>query len=183
MNYTDKKDALHLLNVLKTQYVISEDWEAKLYCGVTLKWDYSKRTCNLSIPNYVTDALKSFQHNTPSRPQNEPHPWVKKTYGQTVQLTEVEDSSALLYADGVNLIQRIIEKCYYYARAVDHTMLVALGALSTKTTLGIASQNVMEDVVHLLNYAATHPDASIQYHASGTVLHVDSDASYLSVRK
>ena len=107
--------------------MISEDWEAKLYCRVTLKWDYNKRACNLSMPNYVIDARKIFQHNTPSQPQHAPHPWVKSTYGKTVQLTEVEDASPLLDADGVNLIQRIIGKFYYYARAVDHTMLVALG--------------------------------------------------------
>ena len=51
---------------------------------------------------------KNYQHNTPSRLQHAPHPWVKPTYGQTVQLTEVEDSSPLLDADGVSLIQRII---------------------------------------------------------------------------
>jgi hypothetical protein len=32
----------------------------------------------------------------------------------------------------------------------------------------------------LLNYAATHPDAVLSYHASDMVLHVHSDASYLS---
>ena len=62
-------------------------------------------------------------------------------------------------------------------------MLVALVQLATKTTLGIVSQNVIKDVIHLLNYAATHPDTSIRYNASGTVLHVDNDSSYLSVRK
>ena len=34
-----------------------------------------------------------------------------------------------------------------------------------------------------LNYAATHPDTTICYHASGMSLHIDSDASYLSVTK
>ena len=32
-------------------------------------------------------------------------------------------------------------------------------------------------------YAATHPNVAIKYHASGMFSHVDSDASYLSVRK
>ena len=103
------------------------------------------------MPNYMTDVLKIFQHNNPIRPQHEPHSWVKPTYGQAVQLTEVEDSSPLLDADEVSLIQRIIGKFYYYARVVDHTILVALGELATKQTLGTVSQNVMEDVVHLLN--------------------------------
>jgi hypothetical protein len=38
----------------------------------------------------------------------------------------------------------------------------------------------MDALVHLLNYAATHPEAKIRYHASDMVLHIVSDASYLS---
>lgn len=41
----------------------------------------------------------------------------------------------------------------------------------------------MEGIVKLLNYAASHPDAQIQYRASDMVLWVDSDASYLSETK
>jgi hypothetical protein len=33
----------------------------------------------------------------------------------------------------------------------------------------------------LLDYLATHPDATIRYHASNMILHIHSDASYLSV--
>jgi hypothetical protein len=33
----------------------------------------------------------------------------------------------------------------------------------------------------LLDYLATHPDAAIRYHASYMILHIHSDASYLSV--
>jgi hypothetical protein len=33
----------------------------------------------------------------------------------------------------------------------------------------------------LLYYLATHPDATIRYHASDMILHIHSDASYLSV--
>jgi hypothetical protein len=33
----------------------------------------------------------------------------------------------------------------------------------------------------MLDYLATHPDATIQYHASDVILHIHSDASYLSV--
>jgi hypothetical protein len=35
----------------------------------------------------------------------------------------------------------------------------------------------------LLDYLATHPDAKIRFHASDMVLHLHSDASYLSVSK
>jgi hypothetical protein len=33
----------------------------------------------------------------------------------------------------------------------------------------------------MLDYLATHPDATLRYHASDMVLHIHSDASYLSV--
>jgi hypothetical protein len=33
----------------------------------------------------------------------------------------------------------------------------------------------------MLDYLATHPDATIRYHASDKILHIHSDASYLSV--
>jgi hypothetical protein len=32
-----------------------------------------------------------------------------------------------------------------------------------------------------LDYLTTHPDATIRYHASDMILHIHSDASYLSV--
>ena len=100
-----------------------------------------------------------------------------------IQLTEPEDTTDLLDAKEVNVIQRIIGKFYHYARAVDHTMLVALGELATKQTLGVATKKIAADVTRLLNYCQTHPNAQIKYHASEMILHVDSDASYLSVSK
>jgi hypothetical protein len=35
----------------------------------------------------------------------------------------------------------------------------------------------------LLDYLVTHPDANIRYHVSDMILHIQSDASYLSVSK
>ena len=62
-------------------------------------------------------------------------------------------------------------------------MLVVLVELATKQTVVVAIKQVSEGVTHFLNYAATHPDAHIIYHASDMVLHIDSDASYISVRQ
>ena len=56
-------------------------------------------------------------------------------------------------------------------------MLVALNNIATSqahtttTTIG--------DIVWLLNYAATHLDATLHYHASYMILHVSSHASYI----
>jgi hypothetical protein len=41
----------------------------------------------------------------------------------------------------------------------------------------------MEALTQLLNYCATHPDATVRYVASDMVLHIESDASYLTATK
>jgi hypothetical protein len=66
----------------------------------------------------------------------------------------------------------------YYARAVDSTMLVALNAISASQSK--ATKNTAAAIVHLLGYTATHPDAILRYTCSDMVLHIHSDASYLS---
>jgi hypothetical protein len=60
-------------------------------------------------------------------------------------------------------------------------MLPALGTIATQQSA--ATRKTMSAVVRLLNYAATHPDASLLYIASDMVLHVDSNTSYLSETK
>jgi hypothetical protein len=41
----------------------------------------------------------------------------------------------------------------------------------------------MRGITHLLNYCASHPDAVVRFIASDMILHVESDASYLSEPK
>ena len=69
----------------------------------------------------------------------------------------------------------------YYARAVDCTMLVALSAIATHQTT--STENTINAVVQLLNYAASHPNAVVRYRASDMYLWVHSDGSYLSETK
>jgi hypothetical protein len=44
-----------------------------------------------------------------------------------------------------------------------------------------ATEKAQAATNQLLDYLATHPDAAIRYHASDMILHIRSDASYLSV--
>ena len=60
-------------------------------------------------------------------------------------------------------------------------MLVALGSLAAAQAQG--TQATAKAAIHLLNYAALHPEATIQFHASDMCLHIHSDASYLSESK
>jgi hypothetical protein len=44
-----------------------------------------------------------------------------------------------------------------------------------------ATGKTQDSTNQLLDYLATHPDATIRYHASDMILYIHSDASYLSV--
>jgi hypothetical protein len=67
----------------------------------------------------------------------------------------------------------------YYARSVDPTVLMPLNDITTEQTK--ATEKTQAATNQILDYLATHPDAIIRYHASDMVLHIHSDASYLSV--
>jgi hypothetical protein len=67
----------------------------------------------------------------------------------------------------------------YYARAVDPTVLMPLNDIAMEQTK--ATEKTQAATNKMLVYLATHPDTTIQYHASDMILHIHSDASYLSV--
>jgi hypothetical protein len=60
-------------------------------------------------------------------------------------------------------------------------MLAAIGTIAMSQADPTVSTLVA--ITHLLNYCATHPEATLLYRASDMVLHVESDASYLSCPK
>jgi hypothetical protein len=43
-----------------------------------------------------------------------------------------------------------------------------------------ATEVTADKVIKLLNYCNTHPETKIRYHVSDMILHIHSDASYLS---
>jgi Reverse transcriptase (RNA-dependent DNA polymerase) len=178
IRYVGKENAEHLIDTLKAKYSITIDWAGTKFVGLNLDWDYRNRTVDISMPTYIPNALARFQHPTPTKPQHSPHAWTKPTYGATQQMTSDPDTSPRLNPKEVNRLQQIIGVLLYYARAVDSSMLVALGSLASAQSK--ATINTMKAANQLLDYAATHPDAKVRYHPSDMVLHVHSDASYLS---
>jgi hypothetical protein len=170
VKFIDKENAQH-----------ATDWTGKLYCGLTIKWNYPKRHVDISMPGYIEAALHKFQHPSPTRAEDAPHDWTKPTYGAAVQYAPENDTTATLPQPKITKIQQIIGTLLYYAIAVDPTMLVALGTIAANQSTATATTS--HAVVKLLNYAATHPDAAIRYHASDMVLYLHSDASYLSASK
>jgi hypothetical protein len=133
------------------------------------------------MPGYVQAALHKFQHPVPTKPEDSPHAWNIPTYGAKIQYAPDADTAATLPPEQITRIQQIIGTLLYYSLAVDPTMLVALGSIAA--TQSKATSTTAKAVVQLLDYAATHPDATIRYHASDMVLYDHSDASYLSEPK
>jgi hypothetical protein len=177
IKYEGKEHALHLQQVLQQKYTITTDWEGKQYCGITLDWDYDNGTVDLSMPNYVEQALQRFQH-TQTQVEHAPHNWTAPAYGTPIQYTPEPDTSPALDPNGILRLQQVVGVLLYYARAIDSTMLVALGTIASAQSNG--TEATAEATTKLLNYAATHPDATIRYNASDMVAHCHSDASYLS---
>jgi hypothetical protein len=48
VEYVGKENAQHLRNALLRSYELTIDWGGTVYSGMTLKWDYQKRTIGLS---------------------------------------------------------------------------------------------------------------------------------------
>jgi hypothetical protein len=178
--YSDRTDLDHLLHALETHYKISTDLSGSTYIGLNIDWDYENHTVDISMPGFIERALLRFKHDMPLRPQHSPHRSAIPVYGVQQQLTTAPDTTPLLNAADTKTIQEIIGTLLYYARAVDPTLLTALSTLATQQTKG--TKQTMEDITQLLNYCATHPSAIIRYKRSDMILHVESDASYLSER-
>ncbi len=178
VQYVGRQHVDHLIAAIEEHYEFSKDWAGELYCGITIKWDYTNRTVDLSMPGYVQAMLHKYQHPAPPRLQHAPHASATPNYGVKVQFAEPTDSSALLSPAATKRVQQITGTLLYYARAVDSTMLVALGTIAQQQSK--ATLNTARAVHQLLDYAHTHPDAAIRYRASDMILRIHSDASYLS---
>ena len=182
VRYTLQADADHLITTLQTcGYQVSTDWEGSRYVGLTLDWDYTARTCDISMPGYIARALQRFQHPTPPVPEHSPHPWQRPTYGATTQYAPPPDTSASIAAPDKLRLQEVLGTLLYYARALDSTLLTAISELATEQSKG--TMHTMEKVTQLLNYCATNPEAVVRFTASDMLLAIESDASFLSIPK
>jgi hypothetical protein len=178
VKYVGKQHADHLRKALLKSYELTTDWAAKVYSGMTLKWDYKNRTCDISMPGYVSNVLSRFQHDAPKHPQHTPSRYVTPVYGAKTQYATKDETPPLMEKQCLN-IQKVTGSVLYYARAVDPTVMMPLNDIATEQKK--ATDKTQAATNQLLDYLATHPDATIRYHASDMILHIHSDASYLSV--
>jgi hypothetical protein len=176
IKYFCNNDADHLLASLRAHYKILFDWTGQNYCGLSIKWNYPKKYVDISMPGYIAATLERLQHSKPARLQFAPHRWSQPAYGQKLQLAPIDDIPKLDIS-GIHYLQSTVGSLLYYARAVDAMMLPAINEISGRQAA--PTQKTMDACKMILDYAATHPNAIVRYHASDMALHVDSEAAYL----
>lgn len=179
IKYTRRSDVDHLTALLNHYYEFTIDWSGTKYLGLSLRWDYQHRTVDMSMPGYIAWTLARFNHPLPTTPQHSPHECISPVYGAQVQMTDDPPESPAASPDQVHRLQQIIGVLLYYARMVDMTLLVALSTLASQQAT--ATEATLTAITRLLNYCATHPNAVVRFKASDMILHIVSDASYLSI--
>ena len=156
IEYASKQDADHLLQGLRAKYTISTDWDASLYIGITLEWNYTAGHVDLSMPKYVARALHKFQQdlqkfhpNGFNKPKYSPHKHIEPNYGQKVHYAEPTNDALPLDSIDINLIQKIVGTFLYYGIAVDNTILVPLSTIASEQSS--ATSNTAKKTTQLLN--------------------------------
>jgi hypothetical protein len=178
VKYVGKEHADNLVASLKTKYKLVKDWDGNLYYGIKLQWNYNARTLDVLMPGYVRQQLAKYKHVISSRPQHCPYSPEPKKYGSEAQSPLPIDTTQPLGDKEIKVVQKNVGSLLYYAQAVDMMVLMALSTIPSEQTKG--TEHTMEKALQVLDYLATHPDATVRFRATDMVMNIHSDASYLS---
>jgi hypothetical protein len=133
VNYVGKQHDDHLRNALLKTYELTTAWAATVYSGMTLKWDFKNRTCDTSMPGYISNVLSKFQYDAPTHPEHTPSIYVTPIYGAKTQYAP-KDETPPLTAKQCLTIQKVIGSFLYYELEVDPTFLIPLNEIATEQT-------------------------------------------------
>jgi hypothetical protein len=93
IEYVGCRHANHLLNTLKRDYMVKCDWGGTKFAGIDHVWDYTKRTCHLSMKgHYIQELHVKYGHATPAKPQ---HALLDRNTALTVCIRYVSYSCSL----------------------------------------------------------------------------------------
>jgi hypothetical protein len=153
VKYVGKHHADHLRDALLRNYELTTDWEGKVYSGMSFKWDYKNRTCDIFMPGYVSNVLNIFQHDAPKHPHQTPSKYGTPMYGDKTQYATQDDTPPLTAKQCLN-IQKVTGSILYYAKAVDPTVFIPLNDITIEQTK--ATEKTQAATNQLLDYLATH---------------------------
>ena len=179
VEYVGKQHAIHLRDTIKQHYDLTENWNGDLYAGINLVWNYKKRTCRLTMDEYIATVLLKYNHPIPKKRQLSPSKAAPINFGAKTQFTPDEDTSDLLDDDGIKRVQGIVGALLYYARAVDNKLLYTLSDIGSEQAAATTRTN--QKVHQLLDYCATYPNDGITFRASKMILGAHADAAFLNV--
>ena len=74
---------------------------------MNLDWDYNNRELQVSMLDYVTEALERFKRASLRQSQHQLHPRVLPKYGTKFQYATDADSLSFLGKEGKNFIQEV----------------------------------------------------------------------------
>ena len=178
VKYVDKADADHFIAAVQEIFPLKVDWTGRNYVGYQIDFDRRSRSVALSMPGYIEKVLHRFRPDG-IRGAASPMLYTPPTYGSTnPQLVAAPDASPPCTDTEQLFLQQLVGCLLYYARALDHTFLTAVCALSSAQAT--PTQNVLSAADRLLAYAADHLDSQLVFTASDMILHTHSDGSYLS---
>ena len=104
------------------------------------------------MPNYVTKALKQFNHKL-QKPQHQPYPSAPIQYGTKKQYSAQKLTAPLIDMKGKEFIQQVCGKFLFLERAVDSTLLFPIGAIASHSS--IPTEDTMKQTKQLLDYIET----------------------------
>ena len=159
VKYVGKEHALHLLSILESKYpAVATDWKGKIYCGITLDWNYDEGYVDISMPGYIKRLLAKFKYE-PKKRRYSPYPVEPRKFGKASQEPMPEDTLPLVDEKRKRLVQQVVGSILYYGKGPDLTTLVALSTLASEQSK--ATEKTVSNMEWLLDYLATNPDAKI----------------------
>jgi hypothetical protein len=179
IKYKTPDDAEHLIKCLQLLYEIKVDKTGSRYLGFTNPFDDAQQTVSLSMPDYIPKLLERFFPDQVLRGQPTPAKYEPVIYCSDGQKVKRTDSSPTLTATEKLRLQEIVGAILFYARAVNCTMLTAVNHVASEQQ-AVPTKRVLQAAERLLEYAAQYPNHQLVYHACDMVLHIQSDASFLS---
>ena len=117
------------------------------------------RTLDLGMPGYIKTQIQRYKHSKPNLPQHSPHPVAPRRYGKSAQHPIPPDETPSAGPEDILRVQKVVGSILYYARAVDLTALTAPTALGGEQPK--ATAHTIKSTKQLLDYLATHPNATL----------------------
>ncbi len=90
IEYVGLPRAHHLRDFLQKHYNITQNWKGDLYAGINLAWNYSKRTCCLTMEEYIATLLFKYNHPLPKKRQLSPFKATPIIYGAKTQFSRTQ---------------------------------------------------------------------------------------------